>query len=143
MGEDSSIRLHGPMTRWSRVDTLAAELRQLPGVESTNSLAELSKFGRSGNETKAVQNGTSWCGHKACSTRSSIVRRVSSSMNHCDFSVINRVLARSSGQYPDESSLTTSRRFAKQNDTSDVKFLMAAGTAGFDCRDETLSWRAR
>jgi len=31
-----------------RVDTLASEIRQLPGVESTNSLAELSKFAVAG-----------------------------------------------------------------------------------------------
>jgi predicted RND superfamily exporter protein len=113
-----------------RVDTLASEIRQLPGVESTNSLAELSKFAVAGMN----EGSPKW--YELVRTQSmlnAVIYRAPRELfnESCNFLSLIVYLR-------DHRASTLTRvvdhvaAFAKQNDTSDVKFLMAAGTAGFD-----------
>jgi len=123
-----------------RVDALATELRQLPGVVDANSLAGLSKFAVVGmNEgnpkwyelvrTQSMLNAVTYRAprelfNESCDLLSLIVylkdHRASTLTE-----VVDRVTA-----------------FASRSDTNDVKFLMAAGNAGFEAATNIVVARA-
>jgi predicted RND superfamily exporter protein len=123
-----------------RLDALASELRQLPGVVDTNSLAGLSKFAVVGmNEgnpkwyelvrTQSMLNAVTYRAprelfNESCDLLSLIVylkdHRASTLTE-----VVDHVTA-----------------FASRSDTKDVKFLMAAGNAGFEAATNIVVSRA-
>jgi hypothetical protein len=113
-----------------RVDTLAAEIRQLPGVDATNSLAELSKFAVAGMN----EGSPKW--YELVRTQSmlnAVIYRAPRDLFNESCNLLSLIV-----YLRDHRASTLTRvvdhvaAFAKENDTHDVKFLMAAGTAGFE-----------
>jgi predicted RND superfamily exporter protein len=114
----------------SMVDTLSWQLEQLPGVESTNSMAQLSKLSMTGyNEGnfkwyELIPNSGALGGVQTRAPRELINA-------NCSLMTLYVYLK-------DHKADTLTRvvekveEFAKQNNTSDVKFQLAAGNAGIE-----------
>jgi predicted RND superfamily exporter protein len=124
----------------TRVEALSMELRQLPGVEGTNSLAELSKFAVSGmNEgspkwyelvrTQSMLNAVIYRAPRELFNESCDLLSVIVYLRDHRATTLTQVVDRVAD-------------FAKTNDTADVHFLMAAGSAGFDAATNAVVARS-
>ena len=114
----------------ARVDELSAELRQLPGVESTNSLADLSRFAASGMN----EGSPKW--YELVRTQSmlnAITYRAPRDLFNETCDLLSLIV-----YLHDHRAETLTRvvdhvaAFSRANDTPDVRFLMAAGNAGIE-----------
>jgi uncharacterized protein len=114
----------------ARVSALSSELRQLPGVEATNSLADLSKFAVSGMN----EGNPKW--YELVRTQSmlnAVTYRASRELFNESCDLLSLIV-----YLKDHRAQTLERvvehvdLFARRNDTSTVKFLMAAGSAGIE-----------
>jgi predicted RND superfamily exporter protein len=123
-----------------RVDDLEWRLRQIPGVETTQSVASLAR------QTAVAMNegNPRWYelqpNQAALNTASS---RAPRNLVNADFSLLQVQV------YLTDHKAATLRRvsaeveaFAKENDSGDVKFLLAAGNAGFEAATNAVVEKA-
>nr|WP_319563744.1 MMPL family transporter [uncultured Rhodoferax sp.] len=113
-----------------KVDALELELQQLPGVESTNSLANQAKLAATGmNEGSLL-----WFGiPRSQDLINSIISRAPRDLfnQNCDLLTIYAYLKDHKADTLDQV-VKTVEAFAAMHNTQDVKFLQAAGNSGIE-----------
>lgn len=123
-----------------KVNLLETELRILPGVVSTNSLATLSK------QSSASMNEGSLKWYEIPRSQDSInaiVTRASRDLfnQNCDLLAVYVYLADHKADTLDRV-VATVEKFSAENNTSDVRFLSAAGNAGIEAATNIVVKRA-
>ena len=124
----------------ARVSALSSELRQLPGVEATSSLADLSKFAVSGmNEgnpkwyelvrTQSMLNAVTYRASRELFDESCDLLSLIVYLQDHRAETLTRVVNHVEG-------------FSQRYDTSSIKFLMAAGSAGIDAATNIVVGRS-
>lgn len=112
------------------VDALEQELKQLPGVEATNSLAGLSKLAAAGLNEGSLK----WYEiPRSQDMLNSIITRAPRELfnQNCDLLTVYAYLKDHKADTL-ESVVKTVEAFAAKNNTSEIRFLSAAGNAGIE-----------
>lgn len=111
-----------------KIDALEAQLRQLPGVTSTNSLAALSKLGSAGmNEGSMLWYGIP----KNQGLLNAIITRAPRELfnQQCNLLTLNAYLTDHKAETLTDV-VQTVEAFAQENNSESIKFMSAAGNAG-------------